>query len=194
MKLALTQDEDLKILTVSEAVTAKDTAILGAGISKMCQTKISVLLVDLSPAQVEIAATPGLHQALSQGASSDVLILAISPTLELADATTLAEAKEALSSQMGKMKIRKKTLEKQVARMQNMKDSLERKLHEQDGQGSLQETLGKVSRLQKDIQQLEEWVSQLAPHRNMKPQTKLDKKTEIETLLRSHLAQQGIVP
>lgn len=134
MKLKLSTQDDITILSVSEDLKPNDSAILRAGIQKLLQSKKTNILLDLTEVK---GAAPGevghILQLPIHFASGDTQVALCGSLAELGKTTTRDEAIQALKSPLAKQMAAEALLKRKLEMLEKLKAEFTQKLGQSSG-------------------------------------------------------------
>ncbi len=199
MKLKLEAQNSVTILTVSEAVTPQDIAVLRAGVNKLIQGGKKSILLDAiavpnecAPALQEVAG----FQNFVQDANAQLIVA--SPLQGVGHAPTRPEALQVLQSPLANLLSLEAKLQYQIKELEKQKSTIEQKLAAApSGEGDVKTLQKENSRIKALIKDLEKQIEKKLKSRKepWKPDELSQAKAEtLRRTLTAVLEQEGVLP
>jgi len=198
MKLKLDAETGIKILSITESVSAQDAAILKAGLMKLFTPDVKVVILNLAQiADCPSATLIEISNFRNAVPNKDARLLIVHSHPDVADAPSIEKAKELATSPLGSLLAMEARLQSRLKSLKSKKAELEQKIGSSGGKGEDDvKTLKKEnSDLKRMIKNMHKEVETMLKERQepITDATLSAQATEIDKILITILSQEGFV-
>ncbi|MGE0616150.1 MAG: hypothetical protein AB7P04_10965 [Bacteriovoracia bacterium] len=200
MKLKLEEKQGMKVLQVLEGVSPQDAAVLCAGVTKILQSSVPVLIVNLAAvSQIDAESLQKIRGLKDTAATMSARLILVSAAAGIGDAPTEEAALTLAASPVAGLLEDEARWKARLETATKLKAELEAKIQAMSAAAEgLQKARKENSTLKRAIRELEQEISQLRTQRTAEPFTgasPLDaKRTELDGILNKVLQDLKWVP
>jgi len=192
VKLRIEAKEGFKVLHVTESISAKEAAILKAGLIKLFQAKEKNILLNLTNiGNTNSAILREIASLKTTAAQMDALMMIASPFEGIGDGATFEETSKKLTSPLAGLL----SMEAHFQKLQQQKEQLEKKLAAL-GDVDVKALRKENSDLKLLVKRLENLIRQLSKNRveSMDLELNKAKSAALDRTLMSIIEQEGLLP
>ena len=196
VKLRIEAKEGFKVLHVTESISAKEAAILKAGLIKLFQAKEKNILLNLTNiGNTNSAILREIASLKTTAAQMDALMMIASPFEGIGDGATFEETSKKLTSPLAGLLSMEAKLQAHFQKLQQQKEQLEKKLAAL-GDVDVKALRKENSDLKLLVKRLENLIRQLSKNRveSMDLELNKAKSAALDRTLMSIIEQEGLLP